>query len=123
MTLTVAPGAAAALATKRRRVVETAILVTGSAAFYAATMILMKSWGALPPVAMGLLIAAAFALAAWCEVEALRIERLSTVYVAILAVECVMVALVSFAILGETVTLREAAGGVLVLAGVMLAAT
>jgi len=102
---------------------QIAVLVTGSATFYVVTMVLMKSWGALPPVAMGLLIAAGLALAAWCEVEALRIGRLSTVYVAILAVECVMVALVSFAFLGESVTPRETAGGVLVLAGVMLAAT
>ncbi|MEM7498198.1 MAG: EamA family transporter [Pseudomonadota bacterium] len=103
-----------------RRAVEIVLLVTGSAAFYAATMILMKHWGAVPPVAMALLIAVAFALGSWCEIEALRTERLSAIYVAILGIECVIIAVASFLFLGETMSVREMAGAGLIVVGVSL---
>ncbi len=98
------------------------LFILGSAAFYAATMILMKHWNALPPLAMGGLIALAFAVGAWCEIEALKIERLSAIYIAILGVECLIISAASFMFLGESVSSREVAGGVLIVAGVALAA-
>ena len=102
---------------------QLALFVTGSAAFYAAAMILMKHWGIVSPAAMAVLIAGAFALAAWFEIEALRIERLSAIYLLIFGIECVIIAAASFAFLGETVTVREGLGGLLVIAGIALAAT
>ncbi|SEA73689.1 hypothetical protein [Rubrimonas cliftonensis] len=102
---------------------ELALLILGAAAFYAGAMILMKFWGAAPPVAMAALIAGAMALGAWCEVEALRIERLSVIYVAVLGVECLVIAGVSFVALGEDVSPREVLGGLVVVAGVAIAAT
>lgn len=98
------------------------LLISGAAAFYAITMILMKYWGTFPPILMAALIGGAFVIGAWCEVEALRTERLSAIYVAILGVEAVIIAVVSFAVLGEGVTPREIMGGVLIVAGVSLTA-
>lgn len=104
------------------RLMDIVLLVTGAAAFYAATMILMKYWGVMPPILMAALIAGAFIIGAWCEIEALKTERLSAIYIAILGIEAVLISIVSFGMLGEQVTLREMLGGVLILAGVTLAA-
>ncbi len=105
------------------QMVNLVLFVVGSAVFYAVTMILMKYWGIVSPLAMAGLVALAFGLGAWCEIEALKIERLSAVYIAILGVECVIISIFSFTILGEQVSLREGAGGALILAGVVIAAT
>lgn len=102
---------------------EISLFVTGSAVFYAGTMILMKHWGMASPLLMAALIGLTFAAGAWCEVEALKVERLSAIYVAILGIECVILSVAAFLFLGEQVTLREIWGGVLILTGVVVAAT
>lgn len=98
-------------------------LVVGAAVFYVVTMLLMKHWGVLPPLAMAVMIAGALALGSWCEIEALKVERLSAIYVAILGVECLLISLASFAFLGEQVSVRELTGGLIILTGVFVAAT
>lgn len=103
--------------------VALALFVVGSALFYAATMILMKYWGVASPLVMAVLIGVSFAVGAWCEIEALKLERLSAIYVAILGVECVLISLFSFAVLGESISFREGIGSVLILGGVVVAAT
>lgn len=101
---------------------ELALFVVGSAVFYAGAMIAMKYWGVFSPGLMVAMIALAFALGAWCEVEALKIERLSAIYVAILGIECIVISLASFLVLGEQVSVREVAGGLVIVAGVAIAA-
>ena len=103
------------------------VYVVGAAAFYVATIVLMKLWPggavALPAVLTALAILAAFTAAAAFEVAALRAERLGFVYCAILAVEALLIAALSALVFGETYTAREIAGGAMVLAGVALAST
>lgn len=100
----------------------TAVWIFGSAAFYTATMILMKMWGdGVPRLLMAAGILGFFVLAAWFEILALRIERLGLIYVSILAVEVVMIAAVSVVLFGETFSAREVAGAALIVAGTALA--
>ena len=121
--MTTAPSVQEATPARERRVIEVSLFVLGSAAFYAVTMILMKYWGIMPPIVMALLIGLAFALGAWCEIEALKIERLSAIYVAILSIECLFISLASFAVFGEQVTAREVTGGLIIVTGIVIAAT
>lgn len=72
----------------------------------------------LSPLALGLLIVG-FALAALAEVFLLRGAELTTIYVAVIAFETILIfALALF--LGDAVTLKQVAGAVLVLGGVGL---
>ena len=101
-----------------------AIYIIGSAAFYAAAMILMKSWGigtGASRFVVGVLIALTFVAAAWCEIEALRVERLGMIYVAILGVECIMIMVASVYLFGEQFSSKEVIGASLVLLGTAVA--
>lgn len=95
--------------------------VVASAACYTVAMLAMKWWGsvpmgtAVPVIVLALLGAVAF------EILALRDQRLGLVYVAILGVECVMIAGVSHFVLGESFSAREVAGAALIAAGTALA--
>ena len=99
----------------------TPLCVLGSAAAYAAAMVMLKVWG-LTPGFGGALCAAAFLLGAALEAAALREARLGAVYIAVLGVESVIVLAAGAALFGESYSLREWAGGALVMVGVMLAA-
>ena len=98
--------------------------IVGSAVFYAAAMILMKFWGigaGATRVIVGLLIASTFVAAAWCEIEALRVERLGMIYVAILGFECVFISVASVYWFGEQFSLKEIVGASLVIVGTAVA--
>lgn len=95
--------------------------VVVSAACYTIAMLAMKSWGSLPLTTAAVTIAVALLGAVVFEILALRDERLGLVYVAILGVECVMIAVASHFVLGETFSQREIAGAALIAAGTALA--
>ena len=100
-----------------------ALLVLGSAALYAAGMVAMKLWGQFPPATMAAAIGVCIAGAVWLEVLALRETRMGVVYVAILAAEAIMVAAIAHLGFEEEYSVRELAGGALIVAGVAVAAT
>ena len=97
------------------------LFVVISAACYTIAMLAMKSWDSLPMATATAAIVLALVGAVAFEILALRDGRLGLVYVAILGVECVMIALVSHFVLGETFSQREVAGAALIAAGTALA--
>lgn len=98
------------------------LFVVGSAAFYTLAMVAMKYLGqGGPQVAIGLVIAAAVVIATILEVEALKVERLGMIYVAILGAECLLIALASWALFGESFTTKEILGAALIVGGVAVA--
>lgn len=97
------------------------VFVLASAAFYTVSMVAMKLWGSGPTALLALVIAIALFAAVGAEIAALRHERLGLVYVSILGVEAVMIAVVSWALFGESFSPRELAGGLMIVAGTALA--
>ncbi|MEM8754992.1 MAG: hypothetical protein AAGF90_18665 [Pseudomonadota bacterium] len=96
--------------------------VVGSAAFYTLAMVAMKLFGQGSHQALiAIVIAGSILLGTLMEVEALKVERLGMIYVAILGAECVLIALASWALFGESFSGREVAGAGLIVAGVALA--
>ena len=95
----------------------------GSAALYTVSMVAMKLWGSQPATVLGAVIAIALIGAVALEIGALRDARLGMVYVAILGAEVVMLAAVCHFAFGETLSLREALGAGLIVAGTALAWT
>ena len=97
-------------------------LILASAASYSVAMIAMKLWGvhgATPAIVTVAVLA--LLLAGGVEVLALREERLGMIYVGILGAECVLIALASAWLFGESFTTREIAGAALIVAGTALA--
>lgn len=105
----------------RGRQMEMALFVLGSAAAYAATGVLMKYWGILPPVVMAVLIALVFGCATWCQIEALKHGHLTLIYLAILGIEACLIAAASSFLIGEQISLRELTGGAIIIAGLAVA--
>lgn len=95
--------------------------VLGSALFYAASMVVMKFWGQIPPALIITLIALLVGAGVWFEIGALQTERLGIVYVLILGIECIFIAIASAVLFGETFTMREIIGGAMIVAGTALA--
>ncbi len=98
-----------------------AIFVIGSAVLYAGAMIAMKFWGQFSPILMLAIIGALVAGGVWLEIGALQTERLAMVYVLILGAECILIALASTLWFGETFTIKELAGGAMIVAGTAIA--
>lgn len=99
------------------------ILILVAAGGYAIAAILMKLSATTGPL-QGILggIAIVLLLTVLAEIALLRQMELSNVYVAILAIETLLV--IGYALLaGEHLSQREIAGGVLVLAGTVLVST
>lgn len=95
------------------------VFIIGSAAFYTLAMVAMKYLGqGGPQIAIGLVIAGAVVIATLLEVEALKTERLGMIYVAILGAECLLIALASWALFGESFTAKEILGAALIIGGV-----
>ncbi len=101
--------------------VNLTLFVLGSAVLYAGAMIPMKFWGQFSPTLLICVIAALVGGGVWLEIGALQNERLAMVYVLILGAECVLVALASAVWFGETFTMREIAGGALIVIGTAVA--
>lgn len=97
------------------------VFIVGSALLYAGAMIAMKFWGQASPALLIGVIALLMAGGVWFEIGALQTERLAMIYVLILGIECVLIALVSTLWFGETFTVRELAGGALIIAGTAMA--
>ena len=105
------------------KIVKTALFIGGSAASYAIAMILMKALHLGDGTArfvIAALVALTMAYAVFLEFEALRSERLAVIYVAILGIECVLIAVASVYWFGEQFMGREVAGMALVVAGTAL---
>lgn len=99
----------------------TLIMATLSAAAYATAMIAMKYWPGGAGVGLALIIALFVFVGVVTEIAALRGERLGMIYVAILAVEVVIIGLAAKFTFGETYSLRELAGCFLVVTGALVA--
>ncbi|MEM8791757.1 MAG: hypothetical protein AAGE80_09060 [Pseudomonadota bacterium] len=99
------------------------VFVLASAACYSVCMIAMKFWGQGPTALIGLVILATMALGILMEIEALKVERIGFIYVAILGLEVLIIAAASYWLFGEHFTAKEIAGGVLILIGTALAWT
>ena len=102
---------------------KTALFIGGSAASYAIAMILLKALhlgDGTSRVVLAALVAVTMAYAVLLEFEALRSERLAIIYVAILGIECVLIAAASVYWFGEQFSSRELAGMALVVAGTAL---
>ncbi|MEM7545436.1 MAG: hypothetical protein AAF367_07875 [Pseudomonadota bacterium] len=98
------------------------VFILGSASFYAVAMIALKILGqGGPKVAVAFVIAATVFGGLWMEFEALKSERLGLIYVAILGAECLIIALASSLLFGESFSTRELAGGALIVGGIALA--
>lgn len=97
------------------------LFILGSAVLYAGAMILMKFWGQVPPVLLLTVIALMIGGAVYFEIGALQLERIGMVYVLILGIEVVLIALASAFWFGETFTVKEIVGGLLIVAGTSLA--
>lgn len=97
------------------------ILVVGSALAYTGSMAAMKAWAVEPGLRAGLFILICLAVAIPLEILLLRTQRLGMIYVSILAVEVVLIALVSVLIFREGYSVREVCGCGLVIAGTALA--
>lgn len=97
------------------------VFIIGSAILYAGAMIAMKFWGQLSPLLLLTVIGALVAGGIWLEIGALQTERLAMVYVLILGAECILIALASALLFGETFTIKEIAGGALIVAGTAIA--
>lgn len=97
------------------------LFVLGSAVFYAGSMIAMKYWGQASPVLLLAVIGVFVGAGIWFEIGALQTERLGLVYVLILGVECVIIAAASALWFGESFTIKELAGGGLILVGTAIA--
>lgn len=95
--------------------------VIGSALLYAASMIVMKFWGQVPPALLLTIIGILLAGGVWFEIGALQSERLGIVYVLILGIEVVVIALASAFFFGESFSVREIAGAALIVFGTALA--
>ena len=97
------------------------LIVAGSALAYTAAMIAMKSWAKLPELWVGAAIVLFMVLAVAMEIVILRTQRLGMIYVSILAVEVVLIALVTTLVFKESYSMREVAGCGLVILGAGLA--
>lgn len=98
------------------------ICLTGaSAVFYVVAMVAMKHWVEAPSAIIMLAIIIAFIAGAGFEIAALKGERLGMIYVTILGIEVVLIAIAAVFLLGESFTLRECTGCVLVVLGAALA--
>jgi multidrug transporter EmrE-like cation transporter len=97
------------------------LLSLGAAVFYTGSMIAMKMWAHGPTVLIGAVMLITIAVAVVFEIYALKSERLGMIYVSILAVEVVLIAGVSVFLFGESFSVREGAGCLLVICGTALA--
>ncbi|PIB26744.1 hypothetical protein BFP76_10835 [Amylibacter kogurei] len=91
-------------------------LIALSALGYALATLAMKHMADTPSIWPLIFIIGFFALAILFEVIVLRQENLAFTYVAILALEAMLVVVISVFI-GETLSMREITGGVIVLIG------
>ena len=98
-----------------------AAFVIGSAVLYAGSMIAMKSWGQVSPFLLLVIIVAMVGGGIWMEIGALQVERLAMVYLLILGVECLLIALASALWFGESFSIKEIFGGLLIVAGTAVA--
>ncbi len=97
------------------------VFVIGSAILYTGAMIAMKFWAGNGFSIAIVIIGALVAGGVWLEIGALQTERLAMVYVLILGAECILIALASALWFGETFTIKEIAGGALIVAGTAIA--
>ena len=97
------------------------VFILASAGFYTVSMIAMKFWGQGVSPLIVLVTVVALAAGAGLEIEALRTERLGLIYVGILGAECIMIAIASYVLFGESFTAKEVAGAGLIVAGTALA--
>jgi len=98
-------------------------LALGSACFYVMATYAMKHWANHATTVALLAIALTLSGAVFCEVLALRSERMGYLYVAILGFECILVAVISVVFEGETYSARELAGLAGIVVGVALMGT
>lgn len=101
--------------------VSITLFILGSAVFYALAMIAMKFWGQISPAILLAAIAVLIGGGVWLEIGALQIERIGMVYVLILGVECIIIAVASALLFGETFTAKEIFGGGLIVLGTAIA--
>ena len=102
---------------------QTALCAGAAAIFYVCAMISMKLWADTPTLLLTGIIAAALLIGTVFEIAALSGERLGMIYVTILALEVVLIGTAACFLFGETYTLKEVAGCLLVLAGTAIAWT
>lgn len=98
------------------------ILTFLAAAFYVLAAYLMKLWQAIPwfLAAPGILFA--LSLAAVIEVEALRTGRLGSTFLFILGFEVMLTVVCALLVFGESYTLREIAGLMVMVGGMAIVA-
>lgn len=99
----------------------TLIMATLSAIAYAIAMIAMKYWPGAAGIGLALVIGALVFVGVVTEIAALRGERLGMIYIAILAVEVVIIAVAAKFTFGETYSVREVIGCFMVVTGALLA--
>lgn len=98
------------------------ILTFMAAAFYVLAAYLMKLWQAIPwfVAAPGILFA--LSLAAMIEVEALRTGRLGSTFLFILGFEVMLTVVCALVVFGESYSLREIAGLLVMVGGMAIVA-
>ena len=90
-----------------------------SASFYVAAALVMKLAGAMPILPVLLAVFVALGIAAWFESRALPIDRFGMVVLLILAFEVLITAGAALAF-GERYSLREMAGILMIVAGMIV---
>ena len=94
-------------------------LALGSAVCYVLATYGMKLFSTDATATALLIILFTLAGAATFEIIALKFERVGFLYIAILGFECILIALVSFFVLGESFSAKELAG----LGGIVIGVT
>ncbi|MEM7742523.1 MAG: hypothetical protein AAF409_02330 [Pseudomonadota bacterium] len=97
------------------------LFILASAGCYSIAMVAMKFWGqGVTPLIVAVTVAAVI-VGVGLEIEALRTERLGLIYVGILGAECIMIAVASWWLFGESFSPKEVVGAVLIVVGTAVA--